>query len=838
MERVINTDNMRFYSPTEKALNAVKQDKATPQQWRAMLLKNGAKEAEMDWLGLNDFFSQDIATIFRQDIQNYLDLNKLEIKEIVKDGQEAKYSKYQFSGGDSYKELLLMLPFKSNKPSFEAWKGRRDFIGIPVKETTEEKYNEEIEWYDQRGTYNREELFHSSHFVEPNILAHIRFNERTVKGEKVLFIEEVQSDWAQSGKKHGFIGDKTKKINQEIEMLNSKLDIINSQLTSVILEAQSIGLPIGASSGEWNKFSLGLYKTQEIYQYEQILDKVKNNKDYDNIQASIAHIQERQIELGANRNSLIKDRDSLIKDIDRLKSKKREQDLYEVPNMPFKKTEHWVNLALRRAIIYAVENGFERIAWTNGQMQSERYDLSKQFQIQVEKGSNKKSWEYKLILTDNYSTDMVQIVSGEEELERFVGKDLANRIIDDKIPTYESKVYKGLELKVGGEGLKAFYDKIIPAQISKLTKNLDAHLEPIEIKNTEQTIFDAEIQELDFEDLSPKAMELTNKLEAAMGDYSDSYSIDDYAADMRNIGYIVDYDPLSGEIASLTKTFDIDKCITTETVLSIPITEKIKQQVTIGMPLFKDGHGQQCKEVDKQQIKDAIEEISEKLGVKVSVIDNAIPKDQARKAAAKGWYEPITDKIFIVLDNATSVEDVQKTIMHEAIGHKGLRSVLGESFEPTMIKVYDSLDPANKTKYMGSHGCKVTAAEEFLSDLAESNITTSLGKRALSYIKDALRSIGIPIKFTDDDLKNLLLKSKSTLELDRKNKYENIHIFSIKGGGYGISASINGQKVGPIKLSKEDVNNLNDKTNRVELASKYLDKEMQVSTKSNLKMKY
>jgi hypothetical protein len=45
--------------------------------------------------------------------------------------------------------------------------------------------------------------------------------------------------------------------------------------------------------------------------------------------------------------------------------------------MPFKKTDQWVNLAIRRMMRYAAENGFDRIAWTNGEQQSERYDLSK-----------------------------------------------------------------------------------------------------------------------------------------------------------------------------------------------------------------------------------------------------------------------------------------------------------------------------------------------------------------------------------------------------------------------------------------------------------------------------
>ena len=43
------------------------------------------------------------------------------------------------------------------------------------------------------------------HYEVPNVLSHIRFNERVdPDGNKVLFIEEIQSDWAQKGRKVGF----------------------------------------------------------------------------------------------------------------------------------------------------------------------------------------------------------------------------------------------------------------------------------------------------------------------------------------------------------------------------------------------------------------------------------------------------------------------------------------------------------------------------------------------------------------------------------------------------------------------------------------------------------
>jgi hypothetical protein len=46
------------------------------------------------------------------------------------------------------------------------------------------------------------EGYHSSHWDEPNVLAHVRFNDRTgPNGEKMLFLEEVQSDYGQDYRK-------------------------------------------------------------------------------------------------------------------------------------------------------------------------------------------------------------------------------------------------------------------------------------------------------------------------------------------------------------------------------------------------------------------------------------------------------------------------------------------------------------------------------------------------------------------------------------------------------------------------------------------------------------
>ena len=61
------------------------------------------------------------------------------------------------------------------------------------------------------------------HFEENDVVAHIRFNERVdPDGNKVLFIEEIQSDWAHKGQDKGFKSPK----HDEIKALLKEKDVI------------------------------------------------------------------------------------------------------------------------------------------------------------------------------------------------------------------------------------------------------------------------------------------------------------------------------------------------------------------------------------------------------------------------------------------------------------------------------------------------------------------------------------------------------------------------------------------------------------------------------------
>ena len=84
------------------------------------------------------------------------------------------------------------------------------------------KYSEYVEPGAMPETYterlltlpygNRFGHYDSSHFDQGNIIAHVRHNDRIgPDGEKILFLEEVQSDWHQEGRSEGY-----KKTNKEL----------------------------------------------------------------------------------------------------------------------------------------------------------------------------------------------------------------------------------------------------------------------------------------------------------------------------------------------------------------------------------------------------------------------------------------------------------------------------------------------------------------------------------------------------------------------------------------------------------------------------------------------
>lgn len=135
--------------------------------------------------------------------------------------KDTKFGQYTTPGAKegSYRELLLTLPSKRTvDPKITAVQvtnnnGGKDFqILVDGKEWIEVGDRDESSAI-QRATRLWKEghadtaQYKDPHFDEPNIVAWIRFNERTdSQGRRVMHVDEFQSGWGQEGRKKGFAG--------------------------------------------------------------------------------------------------------------------------------------------------------------------------------------------------------------------------------------------------------------------------------------------------------------------------------------------------------------------------------------------------------------------------------------------------------------------------------------------------------------------------------------------------------------------------------------------------------------------------------------------------------
>lgn len=146
-----------------------------------------------------------------------------------------------------------------------------------------------------------------------------------------------------------------------------------------------------------------------------------------------------------------------------------------------------------------------------------------------------------------------------------------------------------------------------------------------------------------------------------------------------------------------------------------------------------------------------------------------------RRAKAKGFYNPVTGKITIVIPNHTSEFDVAQTLLHEAVAHYGLRQLFGEHFDTFLDNVYRNADVDVRRKIVElakKNGWDTRlATEEYLASLAEETNFEDLDASWWRKIKELflrmLHKIGFNdfngVTLSDNELRYILWRSYENL---------------------------------------------------------------------------
>jgi len=527
-------DALGYHSALERAVLRFPQPKSSPQQFMAWLKKQpGVKPEEMEWTDLESFMAGK-KSVTKEEVAEHLEQNQVEVQELVAgagtidpDSQEelddarasfraAHDARAQASvtllglleaGGASQVDRINIVRGIGNRSSAAFDKSVQylpesyDINEYPdaneaaaeAEIDLDEAVNSilgvstKYEQYTLPGGENYREVlltlpaqegdappFSSAHWDEKNVLAHFRVKDRVdQQGRKLLTIEEIQSDWHQAGRRKGYGRDAEAK-----RLATLKENVAEAQDQMRALE-QAHAIPIDS--------------------VEQLIAFRESNRTYDRIATQSRDWQKEIVDIQSKRGA--------------------------VPNAPFKKS--WLDLALKRIATMAAEGGYDGIAWTTGQQQAERYDLSKQVsrvsytpKSQVLRAFN---LDGESVISEKLTSDAALadyigkaaadkllaaptqrrgaegmtvseaelqwigttpdgktkavgkgVVDGREQATEYLRRQFKIEAIETPEGTSEFQELTGIDLKVGGEGMKSFYDQFLPKAALRLGKKTGA----------------------------------------------------------------------------------------------------------------------------------------------------------------------------------------------------------------------------------------------------------------------------------------------------------------------------------------------------------------------------
>ena len=176
----------------------------------------------------------------------------------------------------------------------------------------------------------------------------------------------------------------------------------------------------------------------------------------------------------------------------------------------------------------------------------------------------------------------------------------------------------------------------------------------------------------------------------------------------------------------------------------------------------------------------AVTEMANRMGLDVEILTTTDDL-KGKKARSKGWFNPKTGKITLVLPNNVNLSDLINTLLHEGVAHYGLRKMFGSNFDTFLDNIYNNVSPevraiidaSMKRNKWSQH----EATEEYLARLAERTDfehATQQGwwRKIKDFFISMLAKVGFNVSLSDNDLRYILWRSHENLV--HPGRYRNV----------------------------------------------------------------
>lgn len=456
-----------------------------------------------------------------------------------------------------------------------------------------------------------------------------------------------------------------------------------------------------------------------------------------------------------------------------------------VPDSPFtKSTDAWVALALKRVIKLAVDDGYDRVAFVNGEQSANRYPEALMKAVKrMEWNTRSGQKQVTITPTDGEAFDLVLDDKGiigrtsntpadlvGKSFEDAVGKDVAKRVMDDP----NDGELSGEGFRIGGAGMRAFYDKIVPSVTKDVLRKLGGGaMETVDIGPTAA-------------DNAAKVVK-TNPSTWQVQNETGEWLTHDGVWGKSVIDAIEYGSAAAAEAARKQYTLTL-------TQPGFTITDKLRESAAGGLPLFTRETASPARATasDITRVTNTAEAIASAWANAPEVVvfgdmqDDAVPGSvrardaQQRSQGATG--EPRAfyagGKVYLHAGMLQTPMDVAEALYHEALGHTGLRGHFGPGLDKVldlMAAAYDKNVLRAKAKEYGldlsNQSQRRQVAEEVLAELAQSRPTSTWVQRAVAAIRSFLREY-VPgfadLKLTDAEvIRSFILPARGFIERGR-----------------------------------------------------------------------
>lgn len=438
-------------------------------------------------------------------------------------------------------------------------------------------------------------------------------------------------------------------------------------------------------------------------------------------------------------NRLIQERDDLetkISEIDEtydLSSKR-----FNVPKFPFTaSTDKWQNLLLKRILKHAVDNGYERIMFPQGQ--------------------EAKSYTMGDLRGQEYFYDIISPKNIKEIATKYKGK-----VTFSKVPspwTLEQKVKSAIEKELDTYPTVAGKFERQGQGVTAKKRRDTARTRLLNLLRD---------RNLNFASTPIDATESVLESEFGIG----NLNTPEGEATMRAI---LDFHNAVMAYGRESKPGQVEGAADTRTV--IEITPEMRSKLYEPLPLFRMGKRSIRKPMSVAAAQKVINDLSKgwanKPNIKVVATHKDLPKPYRldKYKNVKGML--LGNDVYIVASNAGSPSDIKATLFHESLGHYGLRDLFRTRFDEVLSDIYKTNTAVRKaadewlTKYPDVYQGRdrtARAVEEILAAKSEKGVIKEPGIRAAfnrlaAMIRKFLRAMGFVTDYSNNDINNIVLEA-------------------------------------------------------------------------------